>query len=63
MECGAAFGEMLDLVHNVRLVDPWLQKDGIREKKGVNGYIRNHLLDVLVPPKKCCNIFLFYLTS
>ena len=33
MECGAAFGEMLDLVHNVRLVDPWLQKGGIREKR------------------------------
>jgi len=33
MECGAAFGEMLDLVHNVRLVDPWLQKDGIRKKR------------------------------
>ena len=56
MECGAAFGEMLDLVHNVRLVDSWLQKYGIR-KKDVKGSIRNHHLDVLsLPHKKCCNM-------
>ena len=47
MECGAAFGEMLDLVHNVRLVDPWLQKKTVLGKKGVKGYIRNHHLDSL----------------